>query len=102
MKTVLPLLLLSLLAACARPQAAPDTASATTPDAAAARPADTGSDNPAAAFCVQQGGLSEIFTDRAGNEYGMCRLKDGRIMEEWEYLRQYGKKIPRGKSAAKP
>ena len=43
--------------------------------------------NPASVFCTQQGGRSEIRTTVDGNEYGVCLLPTGEIMEEWEYFR---------------
>lgn len=42
--------------------------------------------NPASVFCVQSGGKSEIRTGRRG-QYGVCRLPDGRVVEEWAYYR---------------
>ncbi|MGN6736975.1 putative hemolysin [Neisseria sp. P0022.S007] len=47
--------------------------------------------NPASEFCVKQGGKSEIKKDKDGNEYGVCHLPDGKIVEEWEYFRQHNK-----------
>ena len=47
--------------------------------------------NPASVFCEQQGGRSEIRTDRNGNQYGVCHLPNGTIVEEWEYFRQHHK-----------
>lgn len=43
--------------------------------------------NPASAYCVQQGGKTEIRQDEYGNEYGVCRLPDGLTVDEWEYYR---------------
>ena len=42
--------------------------------------------NPAAVFCVQSGGKSEIRNGAKG-QYGVCRLSDGRVVEEWTYYR---------------
>jgi uncharacterized protein len=42
--------------------------------------------NPASVFCVQSGGKSEIRTGPRG-QYGVCRLPDGRVVEEWAYYR---------------
>ena len=39
--------------------------------------------NPAAVACVDAGGESEIRTDSAGNQYGMCVL-NGQECDEWE------------------
>ena len=47
--------------------------------------------NPASVFCEQQGGRSEIRTDRNGNQYGVCHLPNSTIVEEWEYFRQHHK-----------
>jgi uncharacterized protein len=43
--------------------------------------------NPASVFCVQSGGKSEIRTGARG-QYGVCRLPDGRVVEEWAYYRK--------------
>jgi uncharacterized protein len=43
--------------------------------------------NPASVFCVQSGGKSEIRTGARG-QYGVCRLPDGRVVEEWAYFRK--------------
>jgi putative hemolysin len=43
--------------------------------------------NPASEFCVKSGGKLEIRRGPAG-EYGVCRLPDGREIEEWTYYRQ--------------
>jgi putative hemolysin len=43
--------------------------------------------NPASVFCVQSGGKSEIRKGPNG-EYGVCRLPDGRVVEEWTYYRK--------------
>jgi putative hemolysin len=43
--------------------------------------------NPASVFCVQSGGKSEIRKGPRG-QYGVCRLPDGRVVEEWAYFRQ--------------
>lgn len=47
--------------------------------------------NPASAFCVEQGGRSEIRKAADGSEYGVCHLPDGRVVEEWEYFRSHKK-----------
>lgn len=46
--------------------------------------------NPASEFCVKQGGRLEPKKDAQGNEYAMCHLPDGRVIEEWEYFRKHG------------
>jgi putative hemolysin len=43
--------------------------------------------NPASVFCVQNGGKSEIRNGAHG-QYGVCRLPDGRVVEEWSYFRE--------------
>lgn len=42
--------------------------------------------NPASVFCVQSGGKSEIRKGARG-QYGVCRLPDGRVVEEWAWSR---------------
>jgi len=43
--------------------------------------------NPASVFCVQRGGKSEIRTGPRG-QYGVCRLPNGRVVDEWSYFRR--------------
>jgi uncharacterized protein len=43
--------------------------------------------NPASVHCGQIGGRLTIRKDKAGNEYGFCRLPDGRLCEEWALFR---------------
>jgi putative hemolysin len=50
-----------------------------------------GMTNPASEFCVQSGGKLEIRQGPAG-EYGVCRLPDGREVEEWAFYRQKASK----------
>lgn len=45
--------------------------------------------NPASVFCVQQGGRVVIVRDRAGNERGICVLRNGRRVDEWDYFRRH-------------
>jgi uncharacterized protein len=42
--------------------------------------------NPASVFCTKSGGKSEIRNGPRG-QYGVCRLPDGRVVDEWEYFR---------------
>jgi uncharacterized protein len=42
--------------------------------------------NPASVFCAQSGGKSEIRRGPRG-QYGVCRLPDGRVVDEWAYFR---------------
>lgn len=52
------------------------------------KPAPTvGMANPASVYCEKQGGKSIIVKGSKG-EYGVCQLKDGTTIEEWEYYRQ--------------
>jgi putative hemolysin len=37
-------------------------------------------------FCAQSGGKSEIRKGPRG-QYGVCRLPDGRVVNEWSYFR---------------
>lgn len=48
--------------------------------------------NPASVFCLNQGGKSERRTDSDGNEYALCHLPNGQVVEEWEYFRKHAKK----------
>jgi putative hemolysin len=43
--------------------------------------------NPASVFCVKSGGKSEMRKGPNG-AYGICRLPDGRVVEEWTYFRE--------------
>jgi putative hemolysin len=43
--------------------------------------------NPASEHCVKSGGRLEIRKDKAGNEYGVCLMPDGRVCEEWALFR---------------
>ncbi len=45
-----------------------------------------GMPNPAAEFCIAQGGKTEI-RKTADGEAGYCHLPDGRVVDEWEYFR---------------
>ena len=40
--------------------------------------------NPASVFCAQSGGKSEIRNGPRG-QYGVCRLPNGRVVDEWSY-----------------
>ncbi len=44
--------------------------------------------NPASVFCEEQGGVSLRKTYMDGNEYAICRLKNGTEVEEWDYFRE--------------
>ena len=50
--------------------------------------------NPASVFCAKSGGKSEIRKGPRG-QYGVCRLPDGRVVDEWAYFRAMkGKRAP--------
>ena len=57
------------------------------PAATVPAPAKVTAANPASQFCVDKGGKSIIVKSGKG-DYGVCMLKDGTAMEEWEYYRQ--------------
>jgi putative hemolysin len=42
--------------------------------------------NPTSVFCAKSGGKSEIRKGPRG-QYGVCRLPDGRVVDEWAYFR---------------
>ena len=68
-----------LLAACAStPGGTPSTPA----------PPMVGMANPASVYCIQQGGHLLPQKDNAGNEYSLCQLADGRVVEEWTLFRQ--------------
>jgi putative hemolysin len=48
--------------------------------------------NPAAVFCVKNGGKSEVRNGPRG-QYGVCRLSNGRVVEEWSYYRRMKGKV---------
>ena len=79
MKRFFPLMAALGLAACAGSH----TTSAQAPA--------IGTPNPARAYCVQQGGKSEIRKNQDGSEYGVCILPDGKEVEEWAYYRANNK-----------
>lgn len=79
MKRFFPLMAALGLAACAGSH----TTSAQAPA--------IGTPNPASAYCVQQGGKSEIRKNQDGSEYGVCILPDGKEVEEWAYYRANSK-----------
>ena len=43
--------------------------------------------NPAATYCVEQGGTSEIRTAEDGSQSGVCVFPDGSECEEWAFFR---------------
>ncbi len=44
--------------------------------------------NPASVYCVEQGGESITKQNKDGSEYGICKFKDGKEVDEWEFYRQ--------------
>ncbi|QPC91401.1 DUF333 domain-containing protein [Mesorhizobium sp. INR15] len=55
-------------------------------DAGAAQK-QVGMANPASVHCGAIGGRFVVRKDKAGNEYGFCRLPNGRLCEEWALFR---------------
>ncbi|AVO36526.1 putative hemolysin [Pukyongiella litopenaei] len=55
--------------------------------ACAEDPPQTGLANPAASFCVEQGGRHEI-RDTTDGQTGICILPDGREVDAWAYFRE--------------
>ena len=47
-----------------------------------------GAANPASVYCIEQGGESIIRKDNDGNEYGICKFKDGKEVDEWDFYRK--------------
>ncbi|MGI9367837.1 MAG: putative hemolysin [Ruegeria sp.] len=45
--------------------------------------------NPAATFCVENGGEYQIRKYADGSEYGVCTLSDGTEVDAWDYLRSH-------------
>ncbi|WP_027058674.1 putative hemolysin [Mesorhizobium loti] len=56
-------------------------------DAYAVAQKPVGMANPASLHCGEIGGRVVIRKDKAGNEYGFCRLPNGRLCEEWALFR---------------
>ena len=44
--------------------------------------------NPASVYCVEQGDESITKQDKDGSEYGICKFKDGKEVDEWEFYRK--------------
>ena len=49
-----------------------------------------GMSNPESVYCVEQGGESILVRSKKG-DFGICKLKDGTAVEEWEYYRENNK-----------
>ncbi|MBJ6370003.1 DUF333 domain-containing protein [Sedimentitalea arenosa] len=43
--------------------------------------------NPAATFCIEEGGRYQIRKDAAGAETGICVLPDGTEVDAWAHFR---------------
>ncbi|MBZ9799796.1 DUF333 domain-containing protein [Mesorhizobium sp. ES1-4] len=56
-------------------------------DADTAPQKPVGMANPASVHCGEVGGRLVMRKDKAGNEYGFCRLPNGRLCEEWALFR---------------
>lgn len=52
-------------------------------------PPKLGAANPASEYCVDvKKGRLEMQRDAQGNEFAMCHLPDGTVVEEWELYRR--------------
>jgi putative hemolysin len=82
----LPLCLILTLAGEAACSSLPSTekgAAAPSPQAGQAQLA-----NPASVHCVSDlGGTLDIRTDKDGGQYGVCKLPNGSVCEEWALFR---------------
>lgn len=47
--------------------------------------------NPAATFCVENGGTYQLSKDEDGNAVGFCILADGTKVDAWDYIRAHFK-----------
>lgn len=47
--------------------------------------------NPASVFCHKQGGTAIAQRNKQGKYDSLCRLPDGKVVDEWEYYRQHHK-----------
>lgn len=50
-----------------------------------------GTPNPASKYCVDNGGKIIMKKDSEGNTFGICKLKNGEEVDEWEYFRENSK-----------
>jgi putative hemolysin len=51
-------------------------------------PAATNLANPAANYCVENGGTYEIRRAADGSQTGVCILEDGAEVDAWDYFRR--------------
>jgi putative hemolysin len=47
--------------------------------------------NPAATFCIENGGTYQLSKDESGNAVGICILADGSKVDAWDYIRAHFK-----------
>ncbi|SSY81181.1 putative hemolysin [Alysiella crassa] len=47
--------------------------------------------SPSAVFCHKQGGTAIAKRNKQGNYDSLCRLPNGKEVDEWEYYRQHHK-----------
>ncbi|UUV08721.1 MULTISPECIES: putative hemolysin [Rhodobacterales] len=52
------------------------------------QPSATALANPAANYCVENGGTYEIRRAADGSQTGVCILEDGAEVEAWDYFRE--------------
>lgn len=88
MKKLKVLVSIAMIASCMTGMAATKR---TTTKKVTAKKSVIGMANPASEFCVKNGGESTIVKSKNG-EFGVCKLKDGTTVEEWEYYRENNKK----------
>ena len=90
MRNLLALIACMALCACSTstPVTQPPNSTNTPASAVPPPPPRIGMANPASVFCVQQGGTLRIVRTAQG-EHGMCKLPDGREVEEWAFFRQH-------------
>lgn len=79
--TLIILIILITLTACATPQTQPTVAPVSTKSPQANMP------NPASVYCEQQGNKREILTAADGSQSGYCIFPDGSKCDEWAYYR---------------
>lgn len=51
------------------------------------------SPNPAAVYCVEEGGAYQIVQSKGGVR-GLCVLPDGRVVDAWDYFRERHSALP--------
>lgn len=58
------------------------------PAPASPAPPKVGMANPASAYCLSLGGRLDLRKDESGNQFGICHLPDGTLIEEWVLFRR--------------